>query len=336
MSVVVNRFVPRYVRSMMSMRVVVVASLLLSVSLVGLSSCSTSTGAGGASAAGAGDRGERFFRAKCNGCHPGGGQGAGPAIDVSLADSVLERGKTSGRHAVPEAEWDALLGYMNRSFAGGTAPTAVAAAPTDAAATPAAPAPAPAPAAPPAAAPVAPAAAPAPAQVAVAPSGDLAAGGAYYQQKCQKCHPGGGAGIGPSIVGKAAPGVLKTSNAPGRHNVPAKSINDLVAYMVSLGAVGPAGPANVATVTTTPTTTTTTTTTAQPATVTQPPTMKPGPAVTAVTPAATATCTDGAMPAGPARTPGNASFTATSCSCLCPPNAPPAAIPAACQCSCAR
>ena len=34
---------------------------------------------------------------KCNACHPNGGQGAGPPIDVGMAPSFLERGKTSGR-----------------------------------------------------------------------------------------------------------------------------------------------------------------------------------------------------------------------------------------------
>ena len=40
----------------------------------------------------------------------------GPPIDAGMAPSFLERGKTSGRHAVPEAEWDTLINYLNQRY----------------------------------------------------------------------------------------------------------------------------------------------------------------------------------------------------------------------------
>jgi cytochrome c2 len=310
-SMMFNRRDSRYVPAMM--RSPSLWLVLCTFVVVLANACGTSPAGG---AGGGAPRGERFFKVKCNGCHPNGGQGAGPAIDATLAPTILERGKASGRHAVPEAEWDELIGYINRQFGGGAA-APVAAAPMAAAPVTAAPvAAAPVAAAPVAAAPVA--AAP----VAAAPGGDAAAGAAYYQPKCNKCHPGGGQGIGPSVVGKAVPGVLKATNSPGRHNVPQKDLGNLVAYLVQLGAIGPAAPAGAAPG-------------VAPAAVAPvgPAAVAPvGAAPAAVAPAAAAP----GGPALPARTPGNGSFTPTSCACLCPPNAPPAAIPAACQCNCVR
>jgi cytochrome c2 len=207
-------------------------TLLATVIAVG---CSTATGAAGAAAAGA-SRGERFFRTKCNACHPGGGQGAGPAIDLGMAPEFLERGKTSGRHAVPEADWEPLFAYMNTAFGGGAAVAAavpgaapvVAAVPTTMPAPPAVP-------------------------TTMAAVGDAAAGGVYFQAKCQKCHPGGA-----KITGKAIPGVL-VKGGSGKHGVDAASFDNLMAFLPSLGAV-PQAAAPVMATPAPPATTTTTTT----------------------------------------------------------------------------
>ena len=186
---------------------VVVGGVLLAAAIaVG---CST-PGAG--SAAGA-SRGERFFQTKCNACHPNGGQGAGPPIDVGLAPDFLERGKTSGRHAVPEVDWEPLLGYLNQRFGAGAAvatggSTAIAATTI------------------------------APAAVA-APTGDAVAGAAYFQTKCAKCHPGGS-----KIAGRAIPGVL-VAGGTGKHGVPADVFNNLMVHLAMLGAV-PTGAAQPA------------------------------------------------------------------------------------------
>jgi cytochrome c2 len=395
--------------------------VVASVAIVG---CSTPTGVAGASMVAA--RGERFFRAKCNACHPGGGQGSGPAIDLEIAPTFLERGKVTGRHAVPEAEWEPLFAYMTLSFgvAPVTAPVA-AAAPLAAAPVAAAPAPAPAPGAPVAAAPVAAAPAPAPAPapaattttIPVAPSatvaGDPAAGAVYFKAKCQKCHPGGSkiagkaipgvlvkggsgkhgvepgsfdnlmgylpslgavlsAAVAPStttattmpattaptmpattapattetatatalgdvaagaafyqtkcqkchpggskIAGKTIPGVL-VKDGSGKHGVPSAHFDNLMAYLPSLGAVRAGAPPVT---TTTPTTATTSTTISTTTSTTTPPPPPPPP------------------PPGKAGTiPASAGMVPCTCACQCPPGAPPAALPAACicQCNCAR
>jgi mono/diheme cytochrome c family protein len=384
--------------------------VVASVAIVG---CSTPTGVAGASMAAA--RGERFFRAKCNACHPGGGQGSGPAIDLEVAPTFLERGKVTGRHAVPEAEWEPLFAYMTTSFGVAvTAPVAaapVAAAPVAAAPVAAAPAPAPAattttttiPVAPsatvagdPAAgavyfkakcqkchpggskiagkvipgvlvkggsgkhgvepgsfdnlmaylpsfgavlssavapsamtAPTMPAttaptmpATPAPATTATATTtavGDVAAGAAFYQTKCQKCHPGGS-----KIGGKTIPGVL-VKDGSGKHGVPSAHFDNLMAYLPSLGAIRAGAPP----ATTTPTPATTT----------------PTPATTTATSSPTTNSTTTAPPPPPPPPPGKAGTIPASagmvpctCACQCPPGAPPAALPAACicQCNCAR
>jgi mono/diheme cytochrome c family protein len=264
-------------------------------------SCGTSP-AGGA----AGKDPARFFQVKCNGCHPNGGDGAGPAIDISLATSTLERGKVSGRHAVPEAEWDGLIGYLNQRFASGAAvvgaPVPVAAAPVPVAAAPVPVAAAPVPVA---AAPVPVAAAPV--SVAAAPLGDAAAGSAYYQAKCNRCHPNGAKGIGPAIAGKAVPGVLQATATAGRHNVPPGDMPNLVAYLVQLGGVMAGAPAVAA-----------------PAPAPMPP---PQPGIAPLpAPAPAPAPAPGVTPA--------AGMVNCQCSCMCPPNTPPAALPAACTCNC--
>ena len=49
---------------------------------------------------------------------------------------------------------------------------------------------------------------------------DAARGQKYFTVKCNACHPSGGQGAGPALVGKAPPGPLKKNNSGGRHNVP--------------------------------------------------------------------------------------------------------------------
>lgn len=160
-------------------------------------------------------RGEKFFKTKCNACHPGGGQGAGPPIDVTVAATFLERGKTSGRHGVPEAEWNALLAYMGERFgapgmaAGVTPDAALAAAPAALAAQ----------VLPTAAAPTIPA------------GTDPARGGRWFDAKCNKCHPNGGRGVGPAIVATKLPGPLKSAGTGGRHDVPPEEYEHLLAHL---------------------------------------------------------------------------------------------------------
>ena len=163
-------------RSLLSPFAVVVIGALSAVAVV--AGCSTPN-AGAASPS----RGERFFQTRCNACHPGGGQGAGPPIDLAMAPDFLERGKTSGRHGVPEADWEPLMAHLQQRLGSGdaVAPVAVAAAPVGAA----------------------------PIAVAVAaPAGDPAIGQPYFQNKCAKCHPGGN-----KIAGKTVPGVLQAGGS---------------------------------------------------------------------------------------------------------------------------
>lgn len=198
-------------RSLMSPFAVVVVGALAAISIVG--GCSTpNTGAANPS------RGERFFQTKCNACHPNGGQGAGPPIDLAMAPDFLERGKTSGRHAVPEADWEPLMAHLQQRLGGGAAvaaPTAVAGGAV---------------AAPVAVAPV----------VAAAPAGDPAQGQPYFQNKCAKCHPNGN-----RIAGKTVPGVLQ-SGGSGKHGIPADQFDHVVAYLTTIGAVRAGGAPAVA------------------------------------------------------------------------------------------
>lgn len=84
----------------------------LSFALVaGGSACSA--GRGGA-AGGAADpaRGAKYFKVKCNSCHPNGGQGAGPPLLGKLPPGPLKKNSSGGRHNVPDAEWDSLLAFV--------------------------------------------------------------------------------------------------------------------------------------------------------------------------------------------------------------------------------
>ena len=190
--------------------------------------CSTPAGAGGAAGAGAASKGEKFFLTKCNACHKDGGMG--PPIDAGMAPSFLERGKTSGRHGVPEAEWDTLIGYINQRYG---APTVVATNPATGETV--------------ATAPVAVAA-----PIAAAPTGDPARGERYFQAKCNRCHPNGGKGVGPSTIGKPVPGPLKAAATGGRHDVAPDEYDGVLAYMQQLGGGAAAPVAAVAPVAATP------------------------------------------------------------------------------------
>lgn len=340
---------------------VVVASAVVVVAVA--AGCQTP--AAGAGAAGA-SRGERFFLTKCNACHPNGGQGAGPPIDLAVAPDFLERGKSSGRHAVPEADWAPLMAHLQDRLGGGAA-APVATAP---AATPVV-----------GAAPVA----VAPVVAAAAPAGDAIAGAAYFQTKCAKCHPGGN-----KIAGKTVPGVL-VSGGSGKHGIPAEHFDNVIAHVLTLGAVRGGAPAAVAPAPTPP---------APPVATAAAPAGDPavggayfqtkcarchpggnkiagksipgvlqsggsgkhgvpadqfepllaylttigavraGTAPVAAAPTGVpATTTSPPPPPPPAGTiPMNAGMVNCSCACQCPANTPPEALPAAClcQCSCPR
>jgi mono/diheme cytochrome c family protein len=214
-----------------------------------IAACSTPSGAGGG-AANAGSQGERYFKLKCNACHPNGGQGAGPPIDLSLAPSFLERGKTSGRHGVPEFEFEPLIAYMNQAFGAGMVagtptptPTPMPTTPTPTTPTPTTPTPTPTP-------------------TAAAPTGDPAKGERYFQAKCNRCHPNGGKGVGPSTLARPVPGPLKVATTGGRHDVPGDEYDSLLTFMVqkygaTMGGATAAAPAPTPTVTPTPTPTVT-------------------------------------------------------------------------------
>ena len=169
--------------------------------------CSTPGGGPAGAAAGA-SRGEKFFLTKCNACHKEGGMG--PPIDAGMAPSFLERGKTSGRHAVPEAEWDALIDYVNQRYGAAAVvdanPVAVE---------------------PGASAVVA-------ASTTAAAPGDPARGERYFQAKCNRCHPNGAKGVGPSTIGKPLPGPLKAAATGGRHDVVPDDFDSVVAYLQQL------------------------------------------------------------------------------------------------------
>ena len=68
--------------------------------------------------------------------------------------------------------------------------------------------------------------------------GDVRAGASTYATSCNRCHPGGQAGIAPALVGARLPGPLFVSAQPdGRHGVSAVAWDNLLAYLVTLGAV---------------------------------------------------------------------------------------------------
>lgn len=91
----------------------VVVGLLCVVSfafIAGSSACAA--GRGGAAGPVDAARGEKYFKLKCNSCHPGGAQGAGPALLGKLPPGPLKKSSSGGRHNVPDAEWPSLLAYL--------------------------------------------------------------------------------------------------------------------------------------------------------------------------------------------------------------------------------
>jgi mono/diheme cytochrome c family protein len=75
---------------------------------------------------------------------------------------------------------------------------------------------------------------------------DAARGERYFKAKCNACHPGGGKGAGPALLGKALPGPLKKNEAGIGHNVPAVEYESLLAYLTVIThppAAEPAAPA---------------------------------------------------------------------------------------------
>lgn len=79
---------------------------------------------------------------------------------------------------------------------------------------------------------------------------DPARGQKYFQVKCNSCHPSGGQGAGPALIGKPVPGPLKKSSSGGRHNVPDAEFDSLLAYLTPImqpqaAAAVPAAPVGV-------------------------------------------------------------------------------------------
>jgi cytochrome c2 len=228
---------------------VLVLGVVVAVAAVGCQTTSAVTGALPIA------RGEKFFQAKCNACHPGGGQGAGPPIDPALAPTFLERGKMSGRHGVPEAEWDSLLAFLAARLgpaeavsgvegAGGATSSTTTGMPGSSGSSGS-------PAVPPGfsagvAAPAGPTlpsvpALPGSASTAgvVANTGvDPARGAKFFDARCNRCHPGGRRGVGPALTVAGLPGPLKRAATSGRHDVPADEYDHLLAHLAGkLGAV---------------------------------------------------------------------------------------------------
>ena len=126
---------------------------------------------------------------------------------------------------------------------------------------------------------------------------DPARGAKYFQTKCNACHPNGGVGAGPALLGKTPPGPLKKSSAGGRHNVPDDEWDALIAYIT--------------------------------------PMMVPGAAAAATVPAAAGATTPAAtpVPAVPAAAPPG--MKNCNCTCQCPLGTPPGAMQnCTCACTC--
>ena len=127
---------------------------------------------------------------------------------------------------------------------------------------------------------------------------DAARGAKYFAAKCNACHPSGGVGAGPALLGKTPPGPIKKSSAGGRHNVPDDEYESLIAYIT--------------------------------------PIMMPGAAAAAVAVPAAATAPAVAAPAGTAPAMAPAAGTKTcNCTCQCPVGTPAGQMSqCTCQCSC--
>lgn len=88
----------------------IVIPLLCALSLSLLAACASGRGGGGGAVSAA--RGEKYFKMKCNSCHPGDGQGAGPALLGKALPGPLKQSSSGGRHNVPAAEWGSLLAFL--------------------------------------------------------------------------------------------------------------------------------------------------------------------------------------------------------------------------------
>ena len=147
--------------------------------------------------------GERVFIARCNKCHPNGNAGVAPDLVGKPLPGPLVSSDPPGRHQVPPAELGPLLAFVASRGGGGGGGTG--------------------------AVPV----------FVVSQGADVGAGASFYAASCNKCHPGGQAGVAPSLVGKHLPGplVVSATTFDGRHAVPSADWENLFAHLVTLGAV---------------------------------------------------------------------------------------------------
>lgn len=150
---------------------------------------------------------------------------------------ACQRGATPAEESATTAQRTPTV-VLNLTAAASTATPTAAPAPT---ATPTA---APAPTATPTAA-LAPTATPAPKPEPTTPPpvGDAAAGEAVFMANCTFCHPGGEAGVGPSLIASAmTTDEMLTQVRQGSDNMPAcasgkiseEDLENLIAYIVSL------------------------------------------------------------------------------------------------------
>ncbi len=82
--------------------------------VVSITACGTGGKGRGKSGPADSARGEKYWTAKCNACHPGGKQGAGPAVFESghAPPGPVLKANASGRHNVPDVEYDSLMLYL--------------------------------------------------------------------------------------------------------------------------------------------------------------------------------------------------------------------------------
>ncbi len=134
--------------------------------------------------------GQETFQSSCDACHPGGGAGLGPSllgIDRETFTRLVRKGKgamfafTASQLSDPEME--SVYAYLQGLTDGAPSPPSPTAAPSS-------PSPTPSPTAAPA---------PAPAPTPTVPEGP--SGMQAFQSRCDMCHPGGGAGMGPALKG---------------------------------------------------------------------------------------------------------------------------------------
>ncbi|MEE8471889.1 MAG: cytochrome c [Dehalococcoidia bacterium] len=146
--------------------------------------------------------GQQTFQDSCNMCHPGGGAGVGPSLlglDRETFTRVVRKGKgamfafTASQLSDPELE--SVYAYL-QGLTAGAPPVPLSTA------TPPAPSPTPSPSVPPGptATPPIPAT-PAPTLPPTPTAPEVSSGTQAFQSRCDMCHPGGGAGMGPALRG---------------------------------------------------------------------------------------------------------------------------------------